>query len=399
MKKMLLAAFALAALSIAHAPAARAQDCQSCDAALARGVFNTTTVVANSDVRTAYTALQCSSEFSTHQDALDAGLSLGMVVYGVPLSIGLNFSEEQRSAWKRDNCSSVVSNTSALESYTRIVQLASPEILNAWVACKGLCQSVGLRCWAEPRDAENVVFKAVWNPSQGDEGQNPLVRSSSIAGAVPSHNLRDEAGNYILIPPGEIIFVGSGNLVVLARQQGRGAVMRLGTTRGECYAYAPAPPAPQPQPQPQPAPVYEVRYFETDEAGWAYSQDFTTQCQVLPFPQNLVRKGISEGEFRLANSSGIIHKVDYNCVGHGCGWSYHPDGRTPAHWEYAGKTALFDAGRAFRWFRKYQRNDCRETYRAFYKLPRTVCVQNCGPAPAPGLLPSAAPSRGGLRSL
>ena len=41
-------------------------------------------------------------DFSSHDEAIKAGLSVGAIVHGVPLKVGGTFTNQQRSEWRRE---------------------------------------------------------------------------------------------------------------------------------------------------------------------------------------------------------------------------------------------------------------------------------------------------------
>src|ERR1051326_5689997 len=110
-------------------------DCQECRAVLAGGVFNTTNINQTQAARDAFTAWECTTNFSTAEQAINAGVSIGVPIYDTPVKIGGTFSDSQKQAWKSAHCSN---NTGDKQSFSALViamKQAAPEILQAWTRC------------------------------------------------------------------------------------------------------------------------------------------------------------------------------------------------------------------------------------------------------------------------
>ena len=52
---------------------------------------------------------QCKSSLANHDEAIEAGLEAGMVVYGVPLRPGGVWDTRRVSRWKNENCAEAMS--------------------------------------------------------------------------------------------------------------------------------------------------------------------------------------------------------------------------------------------------------------------------------------------------
>jgi hypothetical protein len=81
----------------------------------------------------ASTAWQCSFKFSGHDEALNAGLSVGTVVYGVPLKIGGTFDQRKVDQWKDDNCSRSAANSSFQAASVDYLREVAPGAMGAFV--------------------------------------------------------------------------------------------------------------------------------------------------------------------------------------------------------------------------------------------------------------------------
>ena len=77
----------------------------SCEDVLKGGIFNKTTLSTSTDTASDYKAWLCSTTFKTHNEAISAGLGVGVPVYGVPLKVDATFTKEERD-WVRILCDS-----------------------------------------------------------------------------------------------------------------------------------------------------------------------------------------------------------------------------------------------------------------------------------------------------
>jgi hypothetical protein len=145
-------------------------DCQECRAVLAGGVFNTTNINKTQAAHDAFTAWECTTNFSSGEEAVNAGVSIGVPIYDIPVQIGATFSNSQKSTWKSAHCSN---NTSESQSFSNLVfamKQAAPEILQAWTKCiQNSCGSAhaALACSVTSREG-GVIFRANWLRTSGD---------------------------------------------------------------------------------------------------------------------------------------------------------------------------------------------------------------------------------------
>ena len=144
---------------------------QETRAVLAGGVFNTTNINKTQAAHDAFTAWECTTNFSTADDAMNAGVSVESPIYDIPVKIGATFSNSQKSTWKSAHCSN---NTSESQSFSNLVvamKQAAPEILQAWTKCiENSCGSAhaALACSVTSREG-GVIFHANWLRTAGDD--------------------------------------------------------------------------------------------------------------------------------------------------------------------------------------------------------------------------------------
>ena len=156
------------ALSIVYA---QNPDCQECRAVLAGGVFNTTNINKTQAAHDAFTAWECTTNFNSADEAANAGISVGVPIYDIPVQIGVTFSDSQKTVWKNAHCSN---NTSDKDSFSKLVvamKQAAPEILQAWTKCiENSCGSAhaALACSITSR-AGGAIFRANWLRTAGEQ--------------------------------------------------------------------------------------------------------------------------------------------------------------------------------------------------------------------------------------
>jgi hypothetical protein len=149
---------------------AQGPDCDACKAVLANGVFNTTNINQTQASKDAFTAWECTTNFSDSQEAMNAGVSALVPIYDVPVQIGLKFSDDQKKTWKSSHCNN---NTGDKESFSSLVvamKQAAPEVLQAWTTCiQTSCggPKAALACTVTSKMG-GALFKANWEHTAGD---------------------------------------------------------------------------------------------------------------------------------------------------------------------------------------------------------------------------------------
>lgn len=160
----------LLAVAIATCAYGQGDNCQECKAVLAGGVFNTTNINQTQAAKDAFNSWECTTEFTTSQQALDAGVSIGVPIYGVPVKIGGTFSDDQRKSWKKDHCASTSNSSQSFSTLIVAIRQAAPEILSAWTKCiENTCgpARTALSCSVTSTNG-GAIFKANWLRNAGD---------------------------------------------------------------------------------------------------------------------------------------------------------------------------------------------------------------------------------------
>jgi hypothetical protein len=344
-----------------------------CNALLAGGVFNQLRLRTASDIRLAIFDWECTTEFKTHDEAINAGLSIGFPVYGVPLQLGGTFSDTQRDTWKREHCATHSVNMSDQQQKELEVLVASKDILATYTRCIE-ATSYGLSLRLEEASNCDMTLFARYVPNSASD-KPPKVTSFVPTGATCPN------------APTKGASIPYGGLAFACRRNERDAVLiSLNTTKGAKEERL----APLPDRPPRPAePVYAEQWFDVDEAGQPYLQDCDVSsqrdlgyCNDQDQPAgtyNPVAIGfVSNLNFRsfcgvCSSPSGTeITRVDYVCHTN-CGWSYHHRLGAPHNYDPDWTTIKPDT---IRWFRMWQ-SAISETYRLHYKRLRKTCVANC----------------------
>jgi len=202
----------------------QASDCSECRTVLAGGVFNSTNINQTQSAKTAFAAWQCSAEFGSHDEAIGAGIAVGVPIYGVPIQIGGTFSDSERSQWKSTNCSASSNSAQSFQLLVVAMREANPAILAAWTRCIEIAcgpNRAGLACAVTPT-AGGGIFRASWVRNTGDNSA-PKVQYYKAYDATCSPNV---AVNSTISEAGVAV-----NCQVPVNKE---AVFILQTTRGTC---------------------------------------------------------------------------------------------------------------------------------------------------------------------
>lgn len=171
----------LVAMSAVCSALAQTEQCNSgCNAVLQGGVFNEDKINSSQTSKDSFHDWMCVSEFKNHNEAHDAGINIGVVVYDVPISLGGTWKDGQREEWQRKSCTDQQRHAEKISTFTRALRTASPEILAAWSKCVETTCSAGrprLKC--EVTSVKGAaLFKSNWIRQTGE--------LSTIAGKMGS---------------------------------------------------------------------------------------------------------------------------------------------------------------------------------------------------------------------
>lgn len=194
------------------------QDC----AAYVRDAFNISVKQNGVSSSSQFRRWQCTAKFSSHNEAIGSGLNVGVVLYGVPLQVGGNFSESQVSSWKEQNCSDLERSADYRQASYEFTKIFAPEAAELAKYCLDSQRPTALRCTLAGEGADKV-FSATWFRSPGDN-QAPVVQSFTVRGGAcvnaPRRNGQVSDG---------------GTLAICTAEEGKDLTVALETSRGSCF--------------------------------------------------------------------------------------------------------------------------------------------------------------------
>lgn len=168
----------------------------NCADILSQGAFTTERINRSTWSREEFRRLQCASSFKSHDEARAVGLGVTVPVYGVPVLLSGDFSEQQRERWKSAHCSAaerVAEFAATLESAKTIV----PELVfQEWGRCMAL-ELRGLQCQVEG-DADVVSLRIAFAPRSNRE-RRPKIKSIQVTGASFAEGTRPRDGERVAV--------------------------------------------------------------------------------------------------------------------------------------------------------------------------------------------------------
>jgi hypothetical protein len=153
---------------------------QSCEV-FVKDAFNTSLRKSGASSSSSFKSWQCTTEFSSHDQAISAGLDVGAVIYGVPVSLGGTFDKSQVDNWKKNNCSEEQRSANQKSASYEFVRTFSPEA--ATLAAKCLDATMGPRALSceISGTGKTPVFSAQWRRTDGD-AVPPKVKKFTVSG-------------------------------------------------------------------------------------------------------------------------------------------------------------------------------------------------------------------------
>jgi len=149
-------------LSIIFVGAAYADEDESiCAAPLQQALMTVRSSSVGQSGSEASTAWQCSFTFSSHDEAIKAGLSVGTVVYGVPLKVGGTFDHNTVDQWKQQNCSNNARSASFQAATFNYLREVAPGAMNAYVQCIEAHNNTSALSCSLTREPPALVVKCV----------------------------------------------------------------------------------------------------------------------------------------------------------------------------------------------------------------------------------------------
>ncbi len=214
-----------------------------CDAILRQGVFDTIIIDFNKSVASNLFEWLKNTDFQTFKEKTSGGLNIGLPIEGIPINIGINFSEDEFNEWKQSVNQGQVRNFTEDEALQIVRRSASPDILDAWVKCIRDTNNngTGIICrLLSDEDAATIQYEARFIPnSSADADKIPQVNRFIVTGATSIEGI--QVGD-------EIPF---GGVAATITREGRSEItINLNTDKGICTRTIPPIPLPAPPPPP-----------------------------------------------------------------------------------------------------------------------------------------------------
>ena len=238
-----------------------------CDEILAQGVFDTIVIDTSRSVASNLFEWLKSTTFQELQEKTSGGLNIGFPIEGIPIDIGIDFSEEEFEQWREAVDEGRVRSFTENEALQIVRQTASPEILDRWLECIRLTNPIGtgIVCrLLSDEDASTILYQAQFIPnSPVDADTIPRVEEFIVTGATSVRGIQE--GD-------EIPF--SGAVATITRNGRSEITINLDTEKGSCTRIIPAIPIPPPPPPPPPPPVnFEGTYRSQENNRYLFEQD------------------------------------------------------------------------------------------------------------------------------
>lgn len=188
----------LAAAGILYSVGAVAQDYAICSAPLQAALMtvrSTTTAEERADAEARW---QCSFRFSTHNDAISAGLQIGAVVFGSPLQIGGTFNRGQVDTWKEENCSSASRSSSFESASFNYLREVAPGAMTAFSSCvASLSGRSALSCTLNRSSGFRVSWRRMDGevPTAAPQVSRFMVSGGSCSPGIDRNTTINEGGN------------------------------------------------------------------------------------------------------------------------------------------------------------------------------------------------------------
>lgn len=188
------------------------------------------------------------NEFSTEQDARQAGLKVGIVIPGInlPLNADGTYGDSHSKSWSRATEEYLRQHVETHNSFEQTFLTSNPNIVSAWRDC--VLNQKGLICWAKQTDNPKEILLGL--------ELRPLTTFSGLFVKVTdiqySGNVESKAKNL-----DQYIGVGSPSPYLFSRKAGSdyatavNFVVNTNNRDYKCVANAPGLPLPVPAPPPR----------------------------------------------------------------------------------------------------------------------------------------------------
>lgn len=200
-----------------------------CSAPLRHALMTVRSSGASAGSNAASVAWQCSFKFSNHDEAINSGVDVGTVVYGVPLKVGGKFDRKQADQWKEQNCSKNTQNASFEGASYDYLREVAPGAMSAFVTCiQAHASTSALNC---SLTREPTALTVKWRRS---DGESPAAAPKIHRVMVTNGSCQPGFG------PGTVVSDG-GIGTPCTTVDKKDLLIMIETSRGLCTTVAPYP--------------------------------------------------------------------------------------------------------------------------------------------------------------
>lgn len=199
-----------------------------CSTFLTNPVFTKVTTESSGAAKESFRLLQCASSWKSASEAKSAGIEATIPIYGIPVPIEANWSQDKVEQWKNQNCSAEERKANSSFRYFQSVNAIDPITAKTALACyeakfkADAAARSALRCRITDTPA-SVVFEAEWARTPGEAANPPIVESFFTEGTTCQGTIT--AGSPV--PEG-------GRAVMCSTPTAAAAAFSLNTSRGSC---------------------------------------------------------------------------------------------------------------------------------------------------------------------
>ena len=232
MNKISLFFFVFSFLGSSSPTYAEESSVRDCDSIIWSAVQRKDILKLDTSYKGIFTSWQCQNTFSSHNEAINSGLEVETVVYGVPLKVNGTYDKTKVDIWKQQNCSS---QSKVVDTKT-LLELTKNDLTPADVQLYGICVKgverlatrEGLNCWSEANSQTGVTVFVRWRPYSDSPA---IIKSAAVTGAVPVKNRAEDES---FLPSGEHIRIGTTILGFERTPSAASMKFILNTTQDSC---------------------------------------------------------------------------------------------------------------------------------------------------------------------
>src|SRR5437763_6129161 len=127
-----------------------------CCAVLKYGIWQTTNIAGSHSSESSFSNWLQENQFSSFEKARDAGLSLGIILKGLPIAINGHDRSNEWGLYQKELNQLITKNSKERSEFSEFISRADPAVLHAWETC---LRSEGLHLVKSyTEDVMNVSF-------------------------------------------------------------------------------------------------------------------------------------------------------------------------------------------------------------------------------------------------